>query len=409
MEREGTESGMRKIEYCPISMKRLLVEMKDTSELMVDLGYSAVLYDDEDLAMEVIRLEEKMDVYDYHVQMAAMLAARTVEDAEALSGVLQIASAAEIISNAAGDIASIVLLKMGIPSELKKDLRQADETVGRAVVGSDSKVTGRSLEEISFETEAGMSVIAIRRGESWIYDPEPGTVIVAGDILFARGHDEGVPLFLEMTTGKPAVPKVGQESGIGQLDRAVDIIVEMKNRSELAVGLAYTAVLFDSEEVAIEVEVIEEEMDEMKYDLQRWVLRAAKHVDDIENLRGLLHLAVSTEIISDAALKIANVVLHDIEPHPILAMAMRESDEVITRVEIAPGAEMDGETLGDLDLETETGIYVMAVKRGGRWTYNPKPKVTLAAGDLIFARGSKSGEELLLKMSGFAPDRPPRS
>ena len=46
-------------------------------------------------------------------------------------------------------------------------------------------------------------------------------------------------------------------------------------------------------------------------------------------------------------------------------------------------------------------MYVLAVKRGGRWTYNPKPKVTLGAGDLIFARGSKSGEELLLKMSGF--------
>ncbi|HPJ29959.1 MAG TPA: TrkA C-terminal domain-containing protein [Methanothrix sp.] len=403
MEREGTESGMRKIEYCPLSMKTLLVEMKDTSELMVDLGYSAVLYDDYDLAMEVIRLEEKMDVYDYHVQMAAMLAARTVEDAEALSGVLQIASAAEIISNAAGDIASIVLLKMGIPSELKKDLRLADETVARAVVGADSKVAGKTLEEISFETEAGMSVIAIRRGESWIYDPELDAGIVAGDILFARGHDEGVPLFLELTTGRSQVPKVYQESGVGQLDKALDIIVEMKNRSELAVGLAYTAVLFDNEEVAVEVEVIEQEMDEMKYDLQRWVLRAAKHVDDIENLRGLLHLAVSTEIISDAALKIANVVLHDIEPHPILAMAMRESDEVITRVEIAPGAEMDGKTLDDLDLETETGMYVLAVKRGGRWTYNPKPRVTLGAGDLIFARGSKSGEELLLKMSGVRP------
>jgi len=397
------ESGMRKIEYCPISMKELLVKMKDTSELMVDLGYSAVLYDDEDLAMEVIRLEEMMDVYDYHVQISAMLAARTVEDAEALSGVLQIASAAEIVSNAAGDIASIVLLKMGIPSELKKDLRQAEETVARAVVGADSKVAGKSLDNISFETEVGMSVIAIRRGESWICDPKLDTEIVAGDILFARGHDEGVPLFLDMATGKPPAPKVYQESGIGQLDRAVDIIVEMKNRSELAVGLAYTAVLFDNEEVAIEVEVIEQEMDEMKYDLQRWVLQAAKHVDDVENLRGLLHLAVSTEIISDAALKIANVVLHEIEPHPILAMAMRESDEVITRVEIAPGAEMDGKTLGDLDLETETGMYVLAVKRGGRWTYNPKPKVTLLAKDLIFARGSKSGEELLLKMSGVRP------
>jgi uncharacterized protein with PhoU and TrkA domain len=53
-------------------------------------------------------------------------------------------------------------------------------------------------------------------------------------------------------------------------------------------------------------------------------------------------------------------------------------------------------------------MYVLAVKRGGRWPYNPKPKVPLGAGALIFARGSKSGEELLLKMSGFAPDRPPR-
>lgn len=389
---------MRKIEYCPISMKELLVRMKDTSELMMDLGYSSVLYDDEDLAMEVHHLEEKMDIYDYHVQISAMLAARTVEEAEALSGILQIASAAEIISNAAGDIASILLLKMGIPYELKKDLRLADETVARAVVGAETSILGRSLEDIRFETEAGMSVIAIRRGMSWIYDPEPDTVIKSGDILFARGHDEGVPLFMEIATGIPFVYKVYPETGISQLERAVDIIVEMKNMSELAVGLAYTAVLFDSKEMAVEVEEIEQQMDDMKYDLQRWVLRAAKHVDDIENLRGLFHLAVSTEIISDAALKIANVVLHDIEPHPILAMAIRESDEVITRAEIQQGTMMDGKTLGTLELETDTGMYVLAIKRADRWTYNPKSKVTLGAGDTIFARGTKSGEEKLLRM-----------
>lgn len=393
-------TGMRKIEYCPISMKELLVKMKDTSELMVDLGYSAVFYDDRDLAQEVIILEKKMDVFDYHVQISAMLAARTVEDAEALSGILQIASAAEIISNAAGDIASIVLLNMGIPSELKKDLRQAEETVARAVVGVNSRIAGKRLEDICFETEVGMSVIAIRRGDRWIYDPQPETMIKIGDTLFARGHDEGVPTFVEKTTGLPYEQKVLPESGICQLDKAVDIIVDMKNTSELAVGLAYTAVLFDNRDVAIEVEYIEQKMDEMKYELQRWVLRAANYVDDVENLRGLLHLAVSTEIISDAALKIANVVLHDIEPHPILAMAIRESDEVITRVEIQPGAEVDGKSLGELELETETGMYVLAIKRGDNWTYNPKAKVTLAAGDLIFARGTVSGECHLQKISG---------
>lgn len=393
---------MRKIEYCPMSMKELLVRMKDTSELMMDLGYSAVLYDDEDLAMEVLHLEDIMDLYDYHVQISAMLAARSVEDAEALSGILQIASAAEIISNAAGDIAKILLLKMGIPFELKKDLRLAEETVVRAVVGHDTSVVGRSLASLKFETETGMRVIALRRGKQWFYDPETETMLHEGDTLFARGHDEGVPLFVEMVTGVPYIFKVYEDSGVGQLDMAVDIIVEMKNISELAVGLAYTAVLFENADVAKEVEEIEDQMDKMKYDLQRWVLQAAKHVDDMENLRGLLHLAVSTEIISDAALKIANVVLRDVEPHPILAMAIRESDEIITRVEIKLGAEMDGKSLGELQLETETGMYVLAIKRGDRWTYNPRARMILNAGDMLFARGTRSGEELLLDMSQAA-------
>jgi len=382
-----------------MSIKELLVKMKDTSEFMVDLGYSAVLYDDEELAKEVLHLEETMDIYDYHVQITAMLAARNLEDAESLSGILQIASAAEIISNAAGDIAKIVILKMGIPFELKKDLRMAEETVVRAVLGPVKSLVDKKLADVKFETETGMRVIAIRRGKSWIYDPERDTMIRAGDTLFARGHDEGVPLFVELVTGAPYVPKVYEASGVGQLSRAVDIIVEMKNKSELAVGLAYTAVLFENIDVAKEVEEIEREMDEMKYDLQRWVLQAAKHIKDVENLRGLLHLAVSTEIISDAALKIANVVLRDVETHPILAMAIRESDEIITRAEIMPGTDMDGKSLGEIRLETETGMYVLAIKRGNQWFYNPRARTILKAGDLLFARGTTNGEERIIKMS----------
>ena len=45
----------------PKSVKDLLVEAKDASELMVDLAYAAVFFDDEKLAREVERLEERMD------------------------------------------------------------------------------------------------------------------------------------------------------------------------------------------------------------------------------------------------------------------------------------------------------------------------------------------------------------
>ncbi|HWR25590.1 MAG TPA: PhoU domain-containing protein, partial [Methanosarcina sp.] len=63
----------KEFRYSPRNLKDLLTEMKDTSELMVDLAYSAMIYDDEDIAEEVLNLEDKMDTLDYHMKMAAML------------------------------------------------------------------------------------------------------------------------------------------------------------------------------------------------------------------------------------------------------------------------------------------------------------------------------------------------
>ena len=158
----------KKIEHCSQNMKELLVGMKDTSELMLDLAYSAVIYDDEDIAEEVIRLEEKMDTLEYHMKITAMQAARRIDEAHQLSGVLKAASAAENIANAAGDIANIVRLKMGIPTELKADIREAEETVTRVTIEPDSPVIGKTLGELRLEIETGMGVIAIRQGSSRI-------------------------------------------------------------------------------------------------------------------------------------------------------------------------------------------------------------------------------------------------
>ena len=69
------------IEYEPKSVKELLTEMKDVSELIVDLAYSAVLFDSKEIGDEVSHLEAKMDTLQYHIRLASMLAARTVDEA----------------------------------------------------------------------------------------------------------------------------------------------------------------------------------------------------------------------------------------------------------------------------------------------------------------------------------------
>ena len=48
----------------PRNLKAMLSEAKDTSELMVDLGYAALFFADPAMAEEVVELEERLTVAD---------------------------------------------------------------------------------------------------------------------------------------------------------------------------------------------------------------------------------------------------------------------------------------------------------------------------------------------------------
>src|SRR5919201_2121150 len=113
----------------PKNVKELLVEAKDVSELMVDLAYAAVFFNADDLAEEVEELEERLDRYLRRLREISMLAARSPEDAEAMAGVLHLAGAIETIGQAASDMARVLQAKLGLPAELRRDLRHADEIV----------------------------------------------------------------------------------------------------------------------------------------------------------------------------------------------------------------------------------------------------------------------------------------
>ena len=103
-----------KIVYKPIPVRELLLEMKNLSELMIDLAYSAALYNDKDLAEDVLELENRVDSLSYLLDMEIMVAARDPKDAEALIGVSIVAASTDKISDAAADIAAIVTRNIGI-------------------------------------------------------------------------------------------------------------------------------------------------------------------------------------------------------------------------------------------------------------------------------------------------------
>ncbi|MDR2944560.1 MAG: potassium channel protein, partial [Methanosarcinales archaeon] len=272
-------------QYKPRNLKELLVEMKDTSELMVDLAYSAMIYDDEDIAEEVMHLEENMDMLDYQIKMGAILSTRRIEEAEQLLGVLEVAAASEYIANAAMEISKCVLMDISIPDRLKVALRNANETIVKVRLNEESEMVGQTLGDLELDVESGMWIIAMRRNSEWIYAPNSDTRLRRDDVLIARGHDEGVPIFFKKATNKSYTPrKVIDCNEPAEFDRSIDIIVEMKNMCELSVGLAYSALLLNNKDIALEVQAIEKHLDEMKYEVQDLVLEAAASAGEDEDL-----------------------------------------------------------------------------------------------------------------------------
>jgi uncharacterized protein with PhoU and TrkA domain len=380
----------------------MLSEAKDLSELMVDLAYAALYFGDPDMAEEIDELEDQMSDLVHDMRAVSVLAARHPKEAEAMASVLQVISSIERIGNAAVDIARIVTHRLGIPRELVADLSNAEEVSHRVRIREGSHLARRPLAALELPVQTGMRVVAIRRERDWITDVDGEAICLPGDVMFLRGSPAGIPRLRELAAAPYWEAPVPPEDGtLSDLDRAVDVLVEMKNISEVAVGLAYSALVLRDHGLAAEVRHLEDRLDEMKDRLELWVLRASNDRIDPAPLRGLLHLSQAAEDLGDAAQQMVWLIEEKEELHPILTMALGDSDEVVVRVPIAEGSEAAGSSLSELQIDIEPGFHVLAVRRGGRYLYRPRGHVRLQAGDELIASGPDEGHPMLAERCGW--------
>jgi len=191
-----------KIEYKPIPVSDLLLEMKNLSELMIDLAYSAALFNDKELAEDVMELESRIDTLAYLLDMEIMIAARDAEDAETLIGVSTVAAAADKISDAAADIAAIVTRNIGIHPIIGEIFEKVEERLMKATVKEGSVIAGKRIGDLDLAARMGVDIIAIRRNKDWILDPEDTERILVGDILITRGAPIGIKEFKDLAEGR---------------------------------------------------------------------------------------------------------------------------------------------------------------------------------------------------------------
>ena len=173
-----------------------------------------------------------------------------------------------------------------------------------------------------------------------------------------------------------------------EFDDIRSCLVEMKDLSALMIDLAFSSVMYNSKDIAEEVYLLEERMDDLTLKVKRLALRAAKREKDPESLLSIMDLADINERISDAAYGVADIVLRDIEPHPIILSIMEDTDEELGRVTVRQGSVLAGKTLKQLKLPSKIGTRILAIKRGTRYIYNPGKDDAVEEGDVLIAVGS---------------------
>ncbi len=181
-----------------------LVELKDTSEMMMDLAYSALLLNSRYLAEEVMLLEDRVDRL--HTEFELLVLSSRVESQETrgLLGLIRMGVVTERIADAAAEIAEVVL-RGGEPHPiLSMVIQDAEETVETAELNEGSSLAGKTLKEAKIPEETGMWVLVVKRGERWIR-PRPELVLKVGDVIIASGYAEGEADFQGLVSGTPPV------------------------------------------------------------------------------------------------------------------------------------------------------------------------------------------------------------
>ncbi len=166
------------------------VELKDTSELMIDLAYSSLLLNSKELAQEVQELEEYVDGLHTSFELLVLQSGFKREEAKGFLGLIRLGVATEKIADAAAEISEVVLRGIEPHAILKLAIKEAEETVVYLPVGENSQLVNKTLAEARIPEQTGMWILAIRRlGKST--RAKSDTRIEAGDVLIASGYAEG--------------------------------------------------------------------------------------------------------------------------------------------------------------------------------------------------------------------------
>ena len=182
------------------NVKELLEELKNLSELMLDLAYSSVFFENKDIAEEVLLLFERLE--DLEEELYMHLFAISQKMSRKLISVIELVETSKNVASAAKNIAQMVLEGKLLHPIIKQALRETDESVVMTRILKNSVLSGKTLGKIKLRSNTGIDVIAIRRNKKWIFDPKKNTRMNQGDVMICVGSMESCEKAKKLASGE---------------------------------------------------------------------------------------------------------------------------------------------------------------------------------------------------------------
>ena len=373
------------------SVKDLLLEVKNHVIPLIDLAYVAVLLGDQSLAERIIRTRDYLVNLHLELSYNAILGGRFISDARKMVGLIELSRALLDIADACADLAKCA--KEGVRPYNIEEFLEAGEIILDAIkIEPNSNLAEKKISDLE-KMGIYADIIAIKRNGQILVYPKPEEVLHAHDIVILRGRSDVLRKLLRILGKKMPTRKAVDSEFLARL-------IEYKEKVQLNLELALSAILLDDEELAESVLEEEDTIDQLHSKLQDYVLKSIlTKIREIEThkmklpefslrgyILGLLRLISVNERIADAAWRIAKLVINDYTPPEDLIRAIMESGEEFLRVfKLKSKSKLVGMQIKDL--EEKFGVRIVALKRKDTWIHDPHPVEKLQPGDEIIVHG----------------------
>lgn len=348
------------------SLRDILVDTKLLSSVAVDLSMYSLAFSDSVAALEVLRLEKNVDELYKQAVAKVLIAFRDMSLIPQAIGLMSLVSSLDTITDVAGDLASTALRGY-----------KPHPHVIPAVCHGDAVGMIRSR-----RSRAGLpsrvDVLLLKRGDRYEIAPKVEKIL-EDDIIVVRGPLEEV-VEASVALGDEILPHL---SCVRQMEGAASQLLTLKSISRSMLDLAFYSLLHNDVSLAGVVVDMEEYADKVYYE----ILRKTPELSALGEVVTLIALVKGLEELSDAALRIANVVLAG-QHSPLLSHVVSEGEEAYLKVMVS-GSRRSISSLGLQD----RGFVPIALKRERDWISPVVPHEEVEEGDELVLKYYRSGPE----------------